>query len=265
VGQFRTFGVPQSVAQAIDVGSMDFNGTVDVNYDRVTIPIYSGGNPTTANIGSTDFTLEYWLRASASGNNGSGGAWWNGNITVDRDMFGGATRAYGMSIRAGVMCFYCYPNGQTPITIEGGGDLRNDTWVHIAATYNRTSGGTQLYVNGSRVATGSPGAGDVSLATESGTAKNNLIELGGEKHAQGTPSLNGLMSEFRLSNVLRYTGASYTVPTSPLGVDGNTVGYWTFDENTGTVLTDRAGSANGTRVLNGGSPPPSWSTDSPYA
>lgn len=252
-----------AVAQAIAVGSMDFDGTVDQNYDRVTISLGTDGvNP--CNVGATSFCGEMWLRPSSTGNNGSGAAWWNGNIFLDRDILGGNPRAYGLSLRAGIASFYCYPQGGTPVMIDGGADLRDNAWHWIVFTYNRSSGGTQLYVDGTRVATGSPGAGDVNVGTGV-TGKNNLIELGGEKHTQGTPSYNGLMSEFRLSTIERHTAASISVPSSPLGSDGNTVGYWTFHDNAGTQVTDRTGNTHGVRVLNGGSPPPAWSTAKPYA
>lgn len=251
-------------ANEIATGSIDFNGTVDVNYDRVTIPLFSGGNPTAANIGSTHFTIQVWIQPSSTGNDGSGAAWFNGNIFIDRDVVGGNPRSYGLSLRDGQVTFYVQSTAGAD-TLVGGPDIRDDEWHWIAVTFNRTTGAIQLYVDGTRADTGNAGAGDVHLATESGTAKNNLIELGGEKHLQGTPAFNGLVGEMRFLNVVFSTAASVTPPAEPLGEDGDTVGYWTFDDGAGTTVTDQTGNTNGTRVLNGGNPPPSWSAATPYS
>ena len=72
--------------------ALRFFGTGSGQVDRVKIPL--NGN-TRANIGAGDFTIEIWIRGAlgdnGAGNNCSGGeaAWINGNIFIDRDVFGG--------------------------------------------------------------------------------------------------------------------------------------------------------------------------------
>ena len=79
------------------------NGVNDI--DRVKVPV---DNPeTVADVGATDFTIEWWMRipADASNTPGSCAAWYCGNILFDRDIYGGHPRDYGISIHNGRIRF----------------------------------------------------------------------------------------------------------------------------------------------------------------
>ena len=62
--------------------------------------------------------------------------------------------------------------------------------------------------------------------------------------------LTGKIDEVRISNDLRYTGNSYTLPSAPFSSDSNTLALWHFDESAGaTSFADASG--NGRRPLEG--------------
>ena len=242
--------------------SIRFNGTVDQAYDRITIPVDGGSS---ANIGATDFTIELWLRPDATRNNGSGTAWWQGNIFLDRDMLGGVERSFGASLLSGRVAFTTHPAGGGQTVFTATSDIRDDNWHWIVITYDRSSGVVQVYVDGQREVNAAGSAGDLSFLSSSNT-KDRLIELGGEKHFQGTPSFVGFMSEVRFSGIVRYSGPTITVPSSALGVDGDTLTYWSFTEGSGSTLNDSAaGGSHGTIVFGGSPEVPSWSAETPYS
>jgi hypothetical protein len=88
----------------------------------------------------------------------------------------------------------------------------------------------------------------------------------GNSGINGSEFFAGLLDEVRLSNIARYTGASFTPPTAPFGTDANTVGLWHLDEGTGQVVDDSS-SNNRDGVLGttsgSESTDPTWSTDTP--
>ena len=258
-GQAAT-GVSSEVA-ARTSSSLRFSGTVDTTYDRATIQVDQGAS---ANIGASDFTIEVWLRPDATQNNGSGGAWWMGNIFLDRDILGNGERGFGASLRDGRVTFMTTPAGGSQTLFTASSDIRDDAWHWIVITYDRDTGRVQIYVDGAREANATGSSGELNFLSSS-NVKNRLIELGGEKHFQGTPSYVGYMTELRFSNVVRYTGNSIAVPTAALGVDGDTVGYWSFSEGSGGVLTDTAGSTNGAVIFGGSPQAPVWTNESPYS
>jgi hypothetical protein len=55
----------------------------------------------------------------------------------------------------------------------------------------------------------------------------------------------GDIEEARISSTARYTGSSYSVPTSPFNPDANTMALWHFDESPGsTSFADASGEGN---------------------
>ncbi|NJN97631.1 MAG: hypothetical protein HC875_27905 [Anaerolineales bacterium] len=106
--------------------------------------------------------------------------------------------------------------------------LQAGQWYHVAVTYN--SGAAQIFVNGIG-----------STATNVGTlTQGSSLQLGG---FGGYPYFNGTVDEVRVSNVVRYN-ANFSVPTAPFVSDANTVDLWQFNEGSGQVAADIAGTAN---------------------
>jgi hypothetical protein len=239
-------GTPSSQVQSILFsGTL---GTAEIDYDRITIPNTGGA---TANLQDTDATVEVWLRPHATNNDNTGAQWVNGNIFMDNDKVGGGTGGqWGMSILGGVVA--------VGISLDDGGalsgydefagttDITDDAWHHIVWTLNATTGAFQLYVDGSREvnSTASTGNGNNLGWLSGGDAKAQLLELGGEKNDQESGdslSYFGYMSEIRISSSVLYSGASISVPTSPLDGSGAGVAYYGFTEGSGTTIADGGG------------------------
>jgi hypothetical protein len=120
-------------------------------------------------------------------------------------------------------------------------------WHHVAAVFDNEYTASEdlmvLYLDGSRVTIGGgfdliPGTINSSSALNIGSAPIN--------------PLVGWMEEIRLSDIVRYSGVSYTVPTSPFVPDANTRALWHFNEVAGsTAFADSSGNGNTLTGLNG--------------
>jgi hypothetical protein len=103
-----------------------------------------------------------------------------------------------------------------------------NTWSHIAA--QRAGNVTTLFVNGANV-----GAFTDTYDYNQGTGN---VRIGSNTY-EAVPStgFDGYIDEFRWSNVARYSGSGFTVPTSPFATDGNTVLLLHFDGSNGQTTT----------------------------
>lgn len=115
------------------LNALHFDGTDD----NVEIP----------NTVSGDFTVEYWMNTTSSG---GGGAWYNGNGIVDAEMPGG-TEDWGTSLNGNLLSFGI---GDPDVTIYSTSSVNTGSWVHVAASWEQSSGDMALYINGSLEATG---------------------------------------------------------------------------------------------------------------
>jgi len=80
------------------------NGVSDI--DRVKVRI---DPPTPADVGG-DFTIEFWMKTTASGGTctpgASGDGWITGRTIIDRDVYGGGDHGdYGIALASGRICF----------------------------------------------------------------------------------------------------------------------------------------------------------------
>lgn len=236
--------------------ALRFFGTGSGDIDRVKIPLSNPeGASLPVNVGSTDFTLEFWLRF-ASGQNNSGpctegeDTWINGNIIFDRDIFGVPDYGdFGVSLYGGRIAFGVH-NGTWGQTLCGATTLSANTWYHIAVT-RRMNGEMRIFVNGAldRQANGPEGniAYRVGRPITNGWVNEPFLVVGAEKHdydPNAYPSFSGWVDEIRFSNTVRYTSA-FTPPNAPFTPDANTVGLYHLDEGSGTTVLDASGDAGG--------------------
>jgi hypothetical protein len=121
----------------------------------------------------------------------------------------------------------------------------DNQWVHVAVTFNSTSSSNvpQLYFNG--VSQGTP----TTLTSASGTAKYGVgaVEIG--NRANGVRGHHGYIDEVRIWNVVRtqqQIQATYNTTIKP-NSDG-LVGYWSFEEGSGSATEDATGNSNGTLI-----------------
>ncbi len=116
-------------------------------------------------------------------------------------------------------------------------NLATGTWYQVTGTYEAKSGSAKIYVNGALQTTTTSGTIPTSIADDAGK-----FHIGAEDSTGGAGSYyDGLIDEARVYK-RTFTPAQarqfYTWGPSP-------VGYWNFDENTGTTtLYDRSGNSN---------------------
>ncbi|HET9221878.1 MAG TPA: LamG-like jellyroll fold domain-containing protein, partial [Roseiflexaceae bacterium] len=264
---------PTSHAQSSGA-SLRFYGAGANDIDRVKIAIDNPARP--ADIGATDFTIEFWMKASISENSspqcsGGGDSWITGNIMFDRDIFNaGDYGDYGISLAGGRIAFGVN-NGSSSQTLCGATNVANGAWRHIAVTRS-LAGAMRIFVDGALDAQANGPAGNVSYRDGRGTSYPNdpYLVIGAEKHdydERSYPSYSGWIDEVRLSKALRYTSA-FTRPTQPFAADAQTVALYHFDAGSGNTINDSSGAAGGpsTGVRRyGGSPAgPAWTTDTPF-
>jgi hypothetical protein len=259
--------------------ALRFHGNGAQDIDRVKIQIddpatTAPGPP--ADVGATDFTLEFWLKATVVENPasavqcGANDNWIYGNVVVDRDRFDQG-RAFGLSIAGGVVVFGVRGDGTGSRTICGATSVLDGQWHHIAVQRRRADGWLWLYVDGRLEAQANGPNGDVSYPDDGvpgnfcgGPCVNDpYLVFGAEKHDAGPqfPSFAGWLDEIRLSNVLRYP-VDFTRPSAPFATDLNTVALYHFDEGSGDVIIDSSGApggpSNGVRRFGGTPPGPEW-------
>lgn len=250
--------------------SLRFYGSGSGGIDRLTIPLEGP-----VNVGS-DFTIEFFLRAEP-GENGSGdcvtgeSGWINGNVIVDRDVFGAGDHGdYGIALfgKGGVIAFGV-SRGSVGETLCGSVDVADGEWHHVAVTRSSSTGLLELYVNGVLDGSAQGPTGDVSYRGGRATdwPNDRFLVIGAEKHdydRNAYPSFSGWMDELRISSVVRYTG-DFTPPTAPFAPDDDTVGLYHFDEGDGAHISDASGTdSHGVRHFGGSPPGPEWSPDTPF-
>lgn len=139
----------------------------------------------------------------------------------------------------------------------------NNSWTHIVATYNGSSGasGVTLYINGTAQ---TPTVLENSLT--SSILNNNNFTLGTDLAGETADYFNGLIDEVRVYNRALTAGEvtrlyNLTKPKIKAASDTGLVGYWSFEEGMGTKAGDMSGRGNhGIFGVGLGEDPPSWTT-----
>ncbi len=266
-------------AQAASAGySLRFFGHGANDIDRVKIRIDAPAVP--ADVG-LNFTIEFWIKAALADNASpaciaGGDRWRNGNILIDRDVFGnGDYGDFGVSLANGKIAFGA-ARGGIKNTFCGATNVANGAWHHVAVTRNYSTGRMNLFVDGKLDGGGNGPTGNISYRNGRATSHPNsdpFLVFGAEKHDAGPayPSYDGYLDEVRLSKNIRYS-ANFTRPTKPFVADTNTLALYHFNEGpagkcAGTVLDSSSGGASDGKCKYGGSAPagPVYSIVTPFA
>lgn len=254
--------------------SVRFFGNGRDAIDRITIRIDGPTRP--ADVGATDFTIEFWLKAEAGANRGTvscnaADGWITGNIIFDRDIyFEGDYGDFGIALGGNAVAFGLNVDA-SGTTLCGQRNVADNQWRHIAVT-RRTNGDMAIFVDGQLDGSVRGVGGDASYRDGRNTGGNQwdpFIVLGAEKHDAGSayPSFSGWLDELRISNTVRYT-APFTPPSAPFVTDSNTMALYHFDEGSGATVNDVSGAAGGPsngQLRVGGNPAgPVWSQENPF-
>jgi hypothetical protein len=167
--------------------------------DNTSACIY-GNSRSEYNIGTGNFTIELWMKSFD----------WSGSQRLMIQGQSGLSAVEITNADTGNAINVNY-TGNSPISYSWVPNLGQ--WYHIAVVRSGTgSTGLSLYIDGTRVAQGS---GNFSVGQY-----NHFI--GGLNWATGY-NFRGHISDYRFSNTARYSGTSFSVPTTWLTSDGNTL------------------------------------------
>jgi len=172
--------------------------------------VYVPGAGSTINL-TADFTFEWWfhrIQVSVSNNQASGPIYGQSSTTTcdSKGLLVGYVST-GTSTTSGLL--YGSSNGSSwnvaSAVVLGNGSLGTvGQWVHLALV--RSGSDWSFYVDGSRTYNGSLGSSTISAP-----GANILIGKSWDNASQ----MEGYWDDFRLTQGLaRYTGASFTVPTT---------------------------------------------------
>lgn len=148
---------------------------------------------------------------------------------------------------------FTYRAAGTTDTVNFTDAIENDgKWHNIVATWDTTADEIKIYLDGTlKDTTGSLGtwSGSISVADIAQDTTGNKYFLGN-------------ITEVSVFTRVVPIGELYIANQQPINLTGSTglVGYWKFDEGSGTSAADSSGTAN-TGTLNN---TPTWSTDVPY-
>jgi glucose/arabinose dehydrogenase len=275
--------ISERPAEAVGL-SLRFFGHGRDGVDRVLIPIDDPATATPgppADVGATDFTLEFWMKARSVENPapvvacGANLNWRRGHVVIDRDR-ADQDRKFGVSIAGGRVVFGVSGDATGHHTLCGTSDVLDDEWHHVAVERRRLDGWLWLYVDGVLEADADGPDGDVSYPDDGVPdsscggpclASDPFLVIGAEKHDAGVefPSYSGWIDEIRISRRLRYTGSTFTRPGMPFGPDADTVALYHLDEGAGDLVVDSSGApggpSHGIRVAGGAPAGPAWSSD----
>lgn len=205
---------------------------------------------------ATGYTVEYWGYWTSFSNSIQGGP---GN----QDGAGTNYNSFGPCItggQPGVLEFYFWGPGTNFINTAGSAVPLN-TWTNIAAVMTTSGSSTTvtLYVNGVRQQVRLNNGGvyaDSQTVTNGAVSAGTVYGMG----KYGANLVNGFYNNLRVSNINRYSGASYALATTdfisdastqllivPTGAPGTTIPYtgavsgnMTNASNLVTVTTTRA-------------------------
>jgi hypothetical protein len=232
-------------------GAIAFNANVPANHDpavaRVMVDFSaSAGLP----VGNSPRTIELWAFVRSS-------SWAGDANTIFEYGLVKPNQGFGLDFGGKRGSVDPYSNGSFDNDNQPTGlDPTKDQWVHFAMTYDGTA--VVLYVNGVQDAT--HGARKTSPGNMLATATTPLTIGGNPRGAY----FNGYLDEVRLWNVARSQAEIVGTMKKPLtGNEPGLVGYWKFDETSGTVAADsttRPGHtrANGTLMAASAGQLPAW-------
>jgi hypothetical protein len=188
----------------------------------------AGDYASVARVIQDDFTIEAWLKTDQVSLTGTN--FWEGSglIYADRPM---NVDDFGTSMLNGHLTMGV---GNPDSTLQGTSAINTGQWVHIATTRRMSTGEIQVIVNGSLEMSQT-----VAAQTRTLTAPTE-ITIGG--NTVDNRYLTGTLDEVRLWSVVRTpTEIMSTMHKTLVGNETGLVGYWGFDEGTGTSSTGKAG------------------------
>ncbi|MDA3885437.1 MAG: FG-GAP-like repeat-containing protein [Candidatus Delongbacteria bacterium] len=201
---------------------LDFDG-VD---DYVEVPHDASLNLTTS------MTFEYWVNFNQVDRTTDGFDW---QCFIGKDSF---ESAFGLMLCTDgpVKSLRFYHSGcSIPYSDYQWNDVQPQTWYHVAITYDGSQ--TKHYINGQVM--------DSTAVTGAFTQNSNKLNIGMSESGTTYP-VDGKMDEVRLWNIpLTQSDLQANMYNSLTGSETGLVAYYKFEEGSGTIAGDSAGSNDG--------------------
>lgn len=253
-----------------------------------------------ADIGAGSFTIEFWVKGILAENNTTPRSagdhsdynWITGNVVIDRDVYNGSNRKFGISIRGGRVEFGTGDGDgiDSDHTLVSSGTVLNNAWRHVAVTRDAMTGTKRIYIDGTLDETSAPGVSTADLSYPNdgvlgqampcgqgpwgpyltvGTEKNDTDEdeetCGNPPTSVDYPGFKGRIDEVRLWKAALSSGsiaALYDKVLTPAAYP-DLVAYWRFEEGTGTYLGDAVPGGTPGTLIAGIAGNGEWSSDTP--
>jgi hypothetical protein len=178
---------------------------------------------------SKDFTLEAWVVLDAPG---SGTYWWEGLPVFWADLDAQASD-FSATLLNGILRFVTGSASGDAI-VSSKSTIPTSQWVHIAITRSMSSGAVTLFINGHADASGTG-----TTVALTGQAAFWVFCSDTGLHAPGT------IDELRAWNVARgEADIQATMHKRLAGSEPGLVGYWRFDDGSGSSATDSSPTGN---------------------
>ncbi len=210
----------------IDMGAYEFMeykpaGNTGLYFDGQNDYVNVTNHPITA-----DFSIEFWIKTSQTGTPIGTTYWQEGYGLIDNECICG-DGDFGLSLANGKILFGAADN-IVDYTSSSNATVNDNRWHHITMTRTQATGLVELYIDGVL---------DISVTHSSmiyGT--NQGLQFG--KIRTGSNFFNGQLDEIRMFNTVRTPAeiAADMFDTSPITT--NLVGYWNFNQGTGTTAND---------------------------
>ncbi|MGB3006040.1 MAG: LamG-like jellyroll fold domain-containing protein [Chitinophagaceae bacterium] len=229
---FRTFTTIALIPPIEDNGSgyaLDFDGEIS----STTGDYVNCGNASSLNI-SQSLTLEAWIKPTERKTHSIVKKFASG---AGFELFLEGPSPYRVSIRLNGTSNTYRVNSTTSYPIDG-------TWMHVAGTYDFSTNTIKLFINGIQEGGNLTGPGSI------GTTINPLM-IGADLTDFATKGFKGMIDEVRVWNIVRSDADIKANMTKKLiGTESGLVGYWRFDETSGTLMNDETANNNDGTMIN---------------
>ncbi len=191
-------------------------------------------------IGSSDHTVEMWVKVPVVGNGGLS----NGErVGILLGNFNNAPDANWELTSNGALRA-CWNTGHPDVVATT--DLRDGQWHHIAFVRDKTVGKFYLYIDGVSEHEESSAGSDIVFSA--------FHRIGGDNRTS-PPYFHGVIDDMRVWDIARsQIQIQDNIYNTLQGNESGLVGYWPFDENAGTTASDKTANNNNGTLTNG----PTW-------
>ncbi|SVB69083.1 uncharacterized protein METZ01_LOCUS221937, partial [marine metagenome] len=238
-GNGNNFSLYDAASWTTDVPEVTITNTHSLSFDGNGDYVYKDDAIFNAD---GNWTLSGWVYKTTTGVNYIFGTSWSGNHNQN---------SMGLYLNPGLK-LWRRTNTSNEMDSGNYGTIATNTWQHVAVTYNGST--VTFYVDGLNV-------GSESWTT--GTINSTDIAIGVQRRNRGAVMehyFNGNIDEFSIwSDVLTQAEIQAYMSTSLSGSETDLVGYWNFNEGSGTTASD-ATSNNNDGTISGAT----WSTNVPF-